>query len=78
MKIVEVTWRDSVAAGGQWEDCGVAKEMTLSECRSVGFLICRDKEKVTLAQSLGRNGQAVINVVSIPKGCVLEIKELST
>ena len=71
MKIVLVDWVDSTSIQGWEEGC----DMGLCECRSVGYLIKKTKDKVILAQSL--NDHTYYNKFAIPRGCVTSITELS-
>ena len=72
IKIVEVIWNDALSEHGMWLE---PKPIDPAHTQSVGFLICKDKKKICLAQTIGENGE-VMNKFVIPKGCVISIKEL--
>ena len=78
VKMVEIRWHDSCAAGGGWEHIDNLSTMTLSTCRSVGYLVLKDKQKIVLAQSYAKNDTELMNVIAIPRGCVESIRELSS
>ena len=76
-RIVEISWHDSCAAGGGWEHIDNLSSMVLSTCRSVGYIVLKDKQKIILAQSYAKNDTELMNVIAIPRGCVESITELS-
>ena len=74
MKIVEVTWVDSRMSEKSWHCEDEAKCWEVSNCRSVGFLLADDEEKIVLAMCWG---DANVNgVLAIPKVCIKNVKEL--
>lgn len=74
MRIVEIDWVDSAAAGGQWECLDTARDMSLASCHSVGYIVTKTKDRVVIAQNLGRSWQSVMNVTVIPRGCIKSIR----
>ena len=69
---VEVEWEDSCSQGGWSKDHA---KYTPAECRSIGYLLHRDKEKVVLAQSedgLGKQNDSIV----IPASCVKKLRRL--
>ena len=74
-KIIEVSWLDACSFGNMW--VSPDDEVTCSHCKSVGYLLKKDKDKIIIAQSDSNNGE-VMNRFVIPKGCITGIKELSS
>lgn len=70
-----VTWTDACDAPTEW--ASVAKLATSKPvtCRSVGFLLAEDDERVVLATSLSDDGDAANGIV-IPTSCVNEVEFL--
>ena len=71
MKLVEVRWRDSATVCG-WHDLGeIVKPVT---CRTVGYLIHRDKRQVIIARDVNKRqwGEAM----SIPTAVVRSIRRV--
>ena len=74
MKMILVEWVDSNIIHG-WVVPGEGIEDKVAHCQTIGFLKSQDEEKITLAMGKGDLG-AVIECITIPKGCVRSIKEL--
>lgn len=72
-KIIEVFWDDAISYGNAWVNGGMEE---LAHNSSVGYLHAEDKEKICLAQS--KSGEDVMNKFVIPRGCIVDIKELSS
>ena len=73
---VEVIWVDSVS-DSKWRALGSLPELATIQSR--GWLIIRDKKKVTIAATRGGytdGTEAVGEVTTIPRGCIRSIKEL--
>lgn len=73
MKTVEIEWVDAISYSNMW----VARDSkeSLALCRSVGYLVKKNKEKVVIAQSSASDGD-VMNKFVIPRGCIKKITEL--
>lgn len=73
MKIVKVTWTDSVVFSEQKDILG--DDLSPGELETVGFLIRDEKEHIALAMELIEQ-ENVRLVVSIPRTCIKSIKIL--
>jgi len=70
-----VTWLDACDAPTAWT---LAAKLATSKpvtCRSVGFLLAQDDERVVLATSLSDDGDAANGIV-IPTSCVDQVEYL--
>ena len=73
--LVLVTWRDSCSPGRKWQDRDWVKDnYTAVTCRSVGWLVRRDKKDLVLCASYGQ--PEVGDVTAIPSACVVSVKRL--
>ncbi len=80
LRVVLVDWLDS-AGQAHWISESRAKEMNLSHCTSVGFLMRDDAEQLVLAQSIdppgiGEELMNVNHVLAIPKIAVTYVCEI--
>jgi len=73
MKLIEICWVDSTSNGDHWIDKEIAINQVSRPIKSAGYLLYKDKEKITIVQGYGDN-DTVINVLTIPMGCVKDIK----
>lgn len=73
--IVEVEWIDSATTNG-WHDEFDLDDGGLITCRSVGYLLSRDRRSVQLVQSQSSHG-ASAELTAIPRSCVRSIKTLA-
>lgn len=79
MKIVKVTWIDSTASNLNWLMIDDVKNWTDVEpilIYTYGALIQQDDIYVVIAQSYGKDPEQCCSLMSIPKGCIKELKEL--
>jgi len=74
LPFVEVTWRDSTSHHG-WTTLATAKTRALTEVKTVGYLVRRDKQVCSLAQSIARDGE-LCEVWTIPTGSVQRIRRV--
>jgi len=74
MKIVIVTWLDSVTASG-WEDKDFVPDKPVT-VETMGFLHTDGADHVIVAQSRASNGQ-FCSYISIPREAILSIKGLT-
>ena len=74
MKIVLVDWVDSASVGG-WAG---EEDLNVCECKTVGFLLRKTKDKVVVAQSISPRDAVEVcdNRFAIPRGCIKSIREL--
>jgi len=75
LKTVEVIWEDSFFGIGEWLALEELKKLPTAQCRSCGYLLYKDREKVILVLNAG-NGTAS-QPIAIPRGCIKQIKELT-
>lgn len=71
--IVEVEWIDSATYQG-WQTKS-AKEQTVSQCTTVGFVMRRNKNEISIAQGKSNN-KNYLNVTTIPMSCIKKITRL--
>ena len=76
MKQVLVEWVDSTIWAQKWECHEGAKAMSVNNCRAIGYVISKDKERLVLAQSMCLEDNSVINLLAIPRGCIKKITEV--
>ena len=76
MKEVLVEWVDSTLMGQKWQCNHEAENMTVNNCRAIGYLVSKNKERIVLAQSVCIEDNSVINLLAIPRGCVRSIREI--
>lgn len=79
MKIVKVTWIDSTASNLSWLMMEDVKNWTDIEPMLIytyGALIQQDDNYVVIAQNYGKDPEQCCSLMSIPKGCIKELKEL--
>lgn len=73
-KIIEVIWDDSCSIANQWMKPN--GELEPSHCKSVGYLVSKNKKSIVLAQSQHDETGEVHNQFIIPRGCIKKITEL--
>jgi hypothetical protein len=72
---LEVTWRDSMLDNGGWEKIkDHAAQRWGDSIHSVGFILCDDKEGISLASSV--HGWKAAGVVHIPAGMILKRRRI--
>ena len=79
MQIVKVTWIDSTASNLSWLLMDDVKNWTDIEPMLIytyGALIQQDDNYVVIAQNYGKDPEQCCSLMSIPKGCIKELKEL--
>jgi hypothetical protein len=72
--VVEVEWRDAHSDGG-WASRDEYEACTASVVRSVGYVLKRGREALTLVQSQDQSGE-VCDSITIPLGCVRRVRRL--
>jgi len=81
MKIVEITWIDSIGTNGIWEALEDVDKDPTDEFITIGYLLKESKKYYTLSMSLHNSEEffpyRVGSVFRIPKGCVKKIKKFS-
>jgi len=70
-----VTWLDAVSDGG-WKSPEAYKKTSLIKCKSLGFLLSMDKERVILVQQATHDAVTVSDSVTIPRKAVVSIEVL--
>ena len=79
MKIVKVTWIDSTASNLNWlmmDDVKNWADIEPMLLYTYGALIQQDDNYVVIAQNYGKDPEQCCSLMSIPKGCIKELKEL--
>jgi hypothetical protein len=74
-QLVLVEWLDSRRGEG-WVRLDEL-ESAVTRCRSVGWIIAKDKESVTLAGHIGENPDQCCGDLTIPKRAISKITQLS-
>lgn len=69
LPVVEVVWRDAVTTS-QWRQWEEADEITLPECRTVGRLVRKNRDRIVLASTVNSEGGLGVTWV-IPRPWVL-------
>ena len=80
MRIVEITWEDSVAWPG-WQHQSDAEKWIDHPGhmqRSAGYLFSEDKRSVTLVQSEQVDGPRIGELLQIPKAAILRARYADT
>lgn len=72
-KMVLIDWNDTGVVHG-WQ-CHEDIEDNIAHCQTIGFCLKDDENGITLALSISDQG-LVMEKITIPKGCILDIKEL--
>ena len=76
LPLVEVHWIDSAFHRG-WSDTDTKrKEMCVSECRSIGYLMSRDRYVLKLAMHTADDGKNYGDGISIPASTVKNVRRL--
>ncbi len=71
-KIVRIEWEDS-CSDDAWQSREKALTHSPSKCRTVGFLLKKDKKEVTVAGNLSDTTTQVGMLMSIPRSCIKKI-----
>ncbi len=75
MKVIRIKWVDSCSSHGWLSPDEVSPNPGF--CESVGYLVRRDKEVVTIAQSRGLAGTTPFaEYLTIPVCCIQSVKAL--
>ncbi len=75
MKIVKVDWWDSASLDG-WVSVEYAETFAPSKCETIGWIIKKTREYVTLVASKSDTVN-YCQLFSIPRKCIISIKELA-
>ena len=70
-----VTWFDACDAPTAWTPTAKVAASRPVTCRSVGFLLVSDEDRVVLTTSVSEDGDAANGIV-IPTSCVIEVEYL--
>ena len=73
MKKVEITWSDTSASTGWYHRESLATQKCVV-CKSIGYLVHKDKERVVLSGMMG--DEEFNSIQYIPKGCIKEIRQI--
>jgi len=74
-RLVEVEWEDSCAYRG-WQITEQTEISMPSQCRSIGYLMVKDDDRIVIAQSLDDDGMSVADVIVIPKSAVKRLRNI--
>ena len=77
MKIVEVEWMDAHYEAG-WKSKDEIEDMVRKDlfCIKLGYILWEDDERVILTDGHDKDEDMFTGFWIIPKGCVLNIKEI--
>lgn len=71
-KVIEVDWIDSSSSPG-WDDPTPSHPDTMN-VKSIGFLVCEDKETITMSAHLVRSKKYCHSPMTIPKVAIIKRK----
>lgn len=74
--IVELYWLDCCSRGGWLTLQEMLNRSKPLPCRSVGYVVANDDERVVVAQTVNRIGQGT-DRLTVPKGCVQDMTVLA-
>lgn len=69
----KITWIDSMTGLSTWQLLEDFKDDKPLVVETLGFIICKDDEHVTIAQSLALNPDQICNTMSIPKVAIKSV-----
>jgi hypothetical protein len=74
MKLARITWNDSFSIDA-WKpkDLAVLESSELMECQTVGFVLSRTKDVMTVCHTINAEG-SVCGVMQIPRKCIIKIE----
>lgn len=75
MREVKVIWVDSKFYSHEWLTPEEASAIEVGQCETKGYLVFKDKTRIVIAQTRNIDCETVHNLMVIPKGCIVEIKE---
>lgn len=75
MTIVKIIWQDHHSTYGWFDPSEVAPDKLYNT--SVGILVYKDDEHVTIAQTMVKDGEQYGDLLNIITSNILEFKELS-
>lgn len=76
MKVVKVEWIDSCASNHEWmltEDMKAWDDVKPISISTWGVLVQEDANYIVVAQNYGTDPEQVCNLMSIPKGCIVNM-----
>lgn len=76
-ELVIVIWEDTAALEDTWSDKEEAKELLPGIMHSVGWILTKTNEYITITSSVEFDGDLVGDVNCIPTGCIKEIRQLN-
>ena len=75
--LVKVRWEDIQSHDGPWVDMEEIPEYTPVTVETVGWIITDHEKYITLVSTLSDDQTFTGSVCSIPKGCILSIRDLA-
>lgn len=80
MRAVRIDWIDSCASNMEWTLKDGIDEKNIEPIRitSYGVIIKEDEDYIIVAQNYGFNPEQMCSFMSIPKGCIKEIKNIDS
>ena len=75
MTIVEVEWWDARSFGG-WSSPAEYAKKGIALCRTVGYLLRRNKREIVVVQNVGDTTGNVSDATAIPTCCVKRVRRL--
>ena len=76
MELVLVEWLDSRRGEGWVRLDDLRDDVSATRCRSVGWVIARDKASLTVAGHLGEKPDQCCGEITIPAKAILKISKL--
>ncbi len=75
MKLVKIDWVDSATIDG-WVSVAYAEDFNPSACETVGWVVKKTREYITVTSSRSDTVN-YSQLMTIPRKCVISIKELA-
>lgn len=76
-RLVEIIWLDARFSCSSWLDIEEAKKITLAETKTKGDVLREDDDSITIYLSINKSDNDVAQCVTIPKGCIKSIRDIS-
>lgn len=73
LKLVEVEWEDTLTRTG-WEAQEVHENAGTMSCKSVGYLLRRDKDSLSMAATIAPSDGTALASITIPAGCIKRVR----
>ena len=77
LRHVEIVFNDPWSlSDATWKDMTFAKTMTPAVCRVSGYVVCESEAQIIIASMIHPEVEDISLLSCVPRGCIVEIKEL--